>query len=312
MTEQEPTLNLTTGTAAPAGTTTTVAWNGSASSRAALLWAIERERSAPGLLLLLTVLDEAYRGFGAAALNELAVAARQALQAEIDWIRATEPSLPVTSLLLEGNPDDMILAHCVPGSMLVLGRREGRSPLQRWSRAARLASRAPVPVSVVPTAEASTPGDIPGEVLQRSGVIVGVDGSPASRQACLTAAAEAHRRQETLDIVYAGPVADPVGTDDAALPRAIVNDCAQEALFAHPALTVRRRFVPGPAAPVLLRLAQDKALLVIGSRGRGAVAGFLLGSVSRALVANATGPLIVVTEMPSVPDPARDPAPDSD
>ncbi|HSP52242.1 MAG TPA: universal stress protein [Cryobacterium sp.] len=309
-------MSLTAGTTAPAGATTTVAWNGSASSRAALLWAIERERSAPGLLLLLTVLDEAYRGFGAAALNELAVAARRALQAEIDWIRATEPSLPVTSLLLEGDPDDMIPAHCVPGSMLVLGRREGRSPLQRWSRAARLASRAPVPVAVVPAAEPaaepSTPGDVPGEVLQRSGVLVGVDGSPASRQACLTAAAEAHRRQETLDIVYAGPVADPVETDDAALPRAIVDDCARAALLAHPALTVRRRFVPGPAAPVLLRLAQDKALLVIGSRGRGAVAGFLLGSVSRALVANATGPLIVVTEMPTVPDPEPDPAPGND
>jgi nucleotide-binding universal stress UspA family protein len=286
------------------GTTTVVAWNGSASSRAALLWAIERERPAPGRMLLVTVLDEAYRSCGPAAMAELSVAAGQAVDAEIDWIRAVAPGLPVTTLVVEGDPDDVILAHCVPGSMLVLGRRERRSPLQRWSRAARLASRAPVPVTVVPVAETSTQVEVPVQVPHRSGVLVGVDGSPASRQACLTAAAEAHRRQETLHIVHAGPAPDPAGETDAraAAPRVMVEDAARAALNAYPSLTVRRRFVPGTAAPVLLRLAQNKALLVVGSRGRGAVAGLLLGSVSRALVATAAGPLIVVTEMPTAPD----------
>ncbi|HSP74794.1 MAG TPA: universal stress protein [Cryobacterium sp.] len=279
-----------------------VAWDGSASSRAALLWAIERERAAPGRLLLVTVLDEAYRGCGPAAMAELSLSAGHAIEAEVDWIRATEPGLPVSMLLLEGDPDDVILAQCVPGSMLVLGRQERRSPLQRWSRAAQLASRAPVPVAVVPIEE--PPTQVQVVVSGRSGVLVGVDGSPASVQACLTAAAEAHRRQETLHIVHAGPAPDPAReTDVGAESRAMVDDCARAALHAHPSLTVSQRFVPGPAAPVLLRLAQNKALLVIGSRGRGAVAGFLLGSVSRALVANATGPLIVVTEMPAASDP---------
>lgn len=302
MTGQEPTTGTTDGATMADGATTVVAWNGSAASRAALLWAIERERPAPGRLLMVTVLDEAYRGCGPAAMAELSLAAGQAIAAEAEWIRSTEPGLPVTTLLLEGDPDGVILAHCVPGAMLVLGRQERRSPLQRWSRAARLASRAPVPVAVVPIAEPPTQVEVQVEVPHRSGVLVGVDGTPASRQACLTAAAEAHRRQETLHIVHAGPAPDPTrGTDVRAQSRAVVDDCARAALHAHPSLTVRQRFVPGPAAPVLLRLAQNKALLVIGSRGRGAVAGFLLGSVSRALIANAASPLIVVTEMPTTP-----------
>ena len=307
MSEQEPATSPAEGpteATTTAGTTTVVAWNGSASSRAALLWAIERERTAPGRLLMVTVLDEAYRGCGPAAMAELSLSAGHALEAELDWIRATEPGLPVSTLLLEGDPDDVILAQCVPGSMLVLGRQERRSPLQRWSRAARLASRAPVPVAIVPITEPPTQVEVEVEVPRRSGVLVGVDGSPASRQACLAAAAEAHRRRETLHIVHAGPAPDPAReTDVGAASRAMVDDCARAALHAYPALTVRQRFVPGPAAPVLLRLAQNKVLLVIGSRGRGAVTGFLLGSVSRALVANATGPLIVVTEMPTAPDP---------
>ena len=86
------------------GTTSVVAWKGSASSRVALLWALERERSLPGGLVLLTVIDEAFQSCGLAAMDELRVAATQALDAEVAWIRQAAPEVAVTGTVLEGDP----------------------------------------------------------------------------------------------------------------------------------------------------------------------------------------------------------------
>jgi len=56
------------------------------------------------------------------------------------------------------------------------------------------------------------------------------------------------------------------------------------------------RLVEGEPAERLLEAAQEEgaAFLVVGSRGRGALAGSVLGSVSQALVRTATCPLVVV------------------
>jgi nucleotide-binding universal stress UspA family protein len=54
----------------------------------------------------------------------------------------------------------------------------------------------------------------------------------------------------------------------------------------------------GDAAEEILRLAQDRNadLVVIGSRGLGAIAGTLLGSVSKAVIKGADRPVLVVKE----------------
>ena len=60
--------------------------------------------------------------------------------------------------------------------------------------------------------------------------------------------------------------------------------------------TVHVRFhaVHAGAAKTLIALSQDARMLVVGSRGRGALAGMLLGSVSEKCVRHAACPVLVV------------------
>ena len=54
--------------------------------------------------------------------------------------------------------------------------------------------------------------------------------------------------------------------------------------------------VEGHPATVLVEQARDAELLVVGSRGRGAASGLLLGSVSQSLAHHAPCPLVIVPE----------------
>jgi len=57
---------------------------------------------------------------------------------------------------------------------------------------------------------------------------------------------------------------------------------------------VRTTIAEGPAAEVLLQRARKAQLLVVGSRGRGAIRGLLLGSVALHCAMHAPGPVMLV------------------
>ncbi|MFO7690227.1 MAG: universal stress protein [Cryobacterium sp.] len=272
---------------------TVVAWNGSPQSRAALLWALERERAGQGALTLLAVIDEAFRSCGAAAMAELALIARSALSAEIAWARQAAPTVTVTAQVLTGDPKEQILLHCPPGALLVVGHREPGTPGERGSLAAQLSALAAVPVVLVAA---------PPET-EHTDVVVGVDGSQASRQACLVAAAEARLRQSAVRLVHAWPgVVDGVLEADGqghAEHRALLNAEVNTIREAFLGLTVHGVLESGSATGVLQRHAHDAAALVVGSRGHGPVKRLLLGSVSRALVLRVDCPLIIVKADPA-------------
>ncbi|MGA4837599.1 universal stress protein [Streptomyces sp. G45] len=134
-------------------------------------------------------------------------------------------------------------------------------------------------------------------------VIVGVDGSPESRAAAEWAAGEARLRGLPLSLVCVlEPVPEPVvrapllGAETRQRwSDRIPQEYAEELHVRHPDVEVGLRWLTGRPGQLLPGLARDdRALLVLGSRGLGGVAGALLGSVALAAVAHAERPVVLV------------------
>lgn len=136
---------------------------------------------------------------------------------------------------------------------------------------------------------------------QRELIVVGVDGSPSSRDALRWAVRQAHATGAEVYAVTAWEVPTALGpdlSDDAidwsAEARKIVEKALEEARDAEPSVTVTPRVVRGHAGTILVEESRDAALLVVGSRGHGTAIGMLLGSVSEYCVHHAACPVVVV------------------
>jgi nucleotide-binding universal stress UspA family protein len=132
------------------------------------------------------------------------------------------------------------------------------------------------------------------------GVVVGVDGSPASMYAVDWAAREAAMRDSTLSLVH-------VAGSHAAHGEAVLRDArviAEEAAGKSDAgksdagksdaVRIATATLPGEAVPVLVGLSAGAELMVVGRRGLGAVGRYVLGSVSRGLIHDARCPVAVI------------------
>ena len=138
-----------------------------------------------------------------------------------------------------------------------------------------------------------------------SEIVVGVDGSPGSIDALRWAAKQAELTGASLHAVTAwafpehrtpfGIVFDIASSaDPTALARSELDGTITTVLGRHENLEVTAEVIPGEEAPVLLNAARGADLLVVGSRGRGAFVGTLLGSVSERCVRHAECPVVIV------------------
>jgi nucleotide-binding universal stress UspA family protein len=137
-------------------------------------------------------------------------------------------------------------------------------------------------------------------------VVVGVDGSACGRKALGFAAHEARVRACPLVVVRAWSVTtapQPAGTEPGVVPslaafeaavEAVMRDEVADVLGDDPGCELVVRPVHDSAGDVLVEASEHAVLVVVGSRGLGAVAGLLLGSVSDHLVRRAQGPVAVV------------------
>jgi len=137
-------------------------------------------------------------------------------------------------------------------------------------------------------------------------VVVGVDGSPGSAAALRVAAEEAAQRGLPLRIVCAWEPAAGTYVGEAFAPTAdgfveaehhaeeVLRTALERVAVGAPAVETEALAVEGSPAKVLIEQARDAALLVVGSRGRGAAASHLLGSVSQKLSHHAPCPLVIV------------------
>ncbi|GAA4039328.1 universal stress protein [Nonomuraea soli] len=134
-------------------------------------------------------------------------------------------------------------------------------------------------------------------------IIVGVDGSEASRAAVEWAADDACRTGEPLRLVHAvdrwpyqiNRYPAPELTDW--LTRGgekILAQAEEIARVRQPHVEVSTALVEGPVALTLRDQAKDASAIVVGSRGLGGFAGALLGSVSVHVAGHAHCPVVVV------------------
>jgi len=140
-------------------------------------------------------------------------------------------------------------------------------------------------------------------------IVVGVDNSPGSRAALGWALAQARltgarveavaawRQPATYEYSY-GAIPFPAPDDSVAAitEKALAEAVAEAVGTAEQPVDVRLKVVHGPAAQVLLEAAAGAELLVVGSRGHGAFAGMLLGSVSQHCTQHAPCPVVVIPD----------------
>ncbi|GAA1797566.1 universal stress protein [Luedemannella flava] len=159
----------------------------------------------------------------------------------------------------------------------------------------------------------------PGAATGAGPVVVGVDGSPSALDAVAEAVREATMRRRALRIVHAyvwpllGSALDPLptggvpagGIGAAGAATTAEGGLRQEAdQFVAEAVTHARQLAPdvavtgqvitGPPAAVLVEVAHNACLVVLGDRGLGGFTGLLVGSIAIRLAAHAPCPVLVV------------------
>ena len=132
-------------------------------------------------------------------------------------------------------------------------------------------------------------------------VVVGVDGSESSLDALRYAVRQAALLHGTVTVVAAwqypmsyGWTVVPTGFDVEADTRAMAEDVVRRTAGDAPGVPIDISVVEGHPAAVVVQAAQGADLLVVGSRGHGAFAGMLLGSVSTNCAQHAPCPVVIV------------------
>ena len=272
---------------------------GGQASRTAVRWAAERASALGSRLRLVHVVDAAMPSTDDAELLLVAqTAARSGLDEAADVAVSVDAHLDVRTELEQGSPEEVFDRVSRGVELLVVGSdwHGGKRASRRGVHSLRIAAGSHAPVAVIPDIDVST----------RRGVVVGVDGSEASDAALAFAADEASRLDEPLIAVHAWDIAMMVGgdygygvpmvaTDDLQRTAAgVLDESLAPLVTARPSLEVRRVVVAGDPVIALADAAAEASLLVVGSHGRGALARFLLGSVSHGVLAHLEGPTVIV------------------
>ena len=267
--------------------------DGSPSAATALRWGVDeaRRRSVPLVAAMAWLpVDGHWPARGPAGYDQSDAAL--ALDLFVDRAIGDEPAC---RRVVCDRPVQGLVALAEEASLLVLGPRGvgGFLDLHLGSTTFGVLRRSSRPVAVV-----RGPG---GE----GPVVVGVDGSPGAEAALRWAVDETRRRGGALEVIVAW---QRPALASWALSRtapyteemtAEAEHLLEEALVRvdTSGLPVVRTVVEGSPAGALLAGSRAASVLVVGTRGRGAVADAILGSVSHQVVDHSLGPVVVVPDV---------------
>lgn len=145
-------------------------------------------------------------------------------------------------------------------------------------------------------------------------IVVGVDDSPSSQAALEWAAEDALLRGTPLVLLYAStlpigmwpvaPVPEGIMEYQRQIARDILEDAAKIAAdLTHDRIPVSTEFAVATPVAALVERSRAAALVVVGSRGRGAFTRAVLGSVSTGLVHRAHCPVVVIPDETATTEP---------
>ncbi|MEO6942319.1 MAG: universal stress protein [Terrimesophilobacter sp.] len=264
--------------------------------RAALRWGVQRAAVAGESIALLHVVDDDWGMIGTRMADELNRAARDVLDAEVEYARSLAPDIEVIGRLLTGSPIWELIDVSGDGGLTVVGTHKTGYIHGKifGSRSLQLAAGAHSHVAVIPQ----------GWLADAHGVVVGVDGSPAGRAAIRFAAAEAGRRGQTLTLMrawYAPKLPETLkelekerDTSLEADATELLTEASRIAKDVHADVDLRLRAIHRPSAEALLDASSAAALLVVGSSRREGAQQTILGSVTHDVLLNLAAPTIVV------------------
>ncbi len=262
-------------------------YDGSRSAEAALEWTAERARRAR-VDLDVVLVTNMFLADRVRADRVLETAARR-------W-RDLAPESPASVVRLDGLLPATLASAARGADLLVLGMPSGsrsRTAAGGWMPL-RAALQAGVPTVLVPA----------GWAVVDDPVVVGVDDDDSSLAALLFGAAEASAAEVSLCVLHAWLMGAPRATAVFVPPpsprrtadtHAHILDAAVDRVHDEfPSLPVTADLVRDNPTSALTRAAARSSMIVIGSHGRGVVAGSLLGSVGSDLVGRLARPICVV------------------
>ncbi len=279
--------------------TIVVAVTGAPVSERTVRWAVRRAEAAPPgsqRIELVSVIGGALGAVGETAVLEQAVAATDTVLERLAG-PVRDAGIEVVTRVETGNPVARLIDASADAALLVIGsdyRGPGAGPA-RGAHGIRIVAGASCPVVVVPDLE----------LVGRRGVVVGIDGSPVSEHALRFAAREADRLGETLTAVSVWTPLEAPRNGLAVYPEMYLTNmqASTEEMQAlalaglavdFPDLDVERVVERGYPSRVIASRAMTARLAVVGTHGRGALARFLLGSISQEVLARLTSVTAVV------------------
>jgi nucleotide-binding universal stress UspA family protein len=244
------------------------------------------------------------------ALHLLASRAERACADAAATAHALHPELEITTRRQPAMPGAALVETSRTAALVVVGARGlgAFGSLLLGSVSIHVAAHAHCPVVVVREAATRTVPD--------TRVILGVDGHAHSMGAVRFAFEQAAMHGKGLTVVHTwqldsmegAVVPTPGGSNRDRLDeqgRSLLAESIAGFREEFPTVDVRRHVVERNPVDELVRLSQNAHLLVVGTRGRGSMAGLLEGSVSQGVLRRAHCPVAVVPPLTKAPWEAR-------
>lgn len=270
--------------------------DGSPASRAALEWAARRAQRQKLPLLLVHAVPDYLVLPERVEYQSVRGSLEGMLDSEANSVRGLAPAVEVRSSLLFGEPAQVLAELSARSSMVVVGTDRTADAHGEGFGAVdfQLATSGRCPVAVIPARQSPV----------RTGVVVGIDGSMQSLAAAHFAAVEAASIGQDLTIIYvastvplwlhSSSLGPAIAQQDDAQGRIILESAVAAVRARHIHLTVCERFehddVP---ARTLIAAGTGAAMLVVGSRGRGATQHALMGSATQEMLLHVPCPLVL-------------------